>query len=157
METLARRSTLRHTTIRIETQQPTQFIDLTDEVSALVTESRIRTGLVNIQGLHTTTALIVNEHDPLLLTDVAALLERLAPQDAVYRHDNVSLRTSNCVLGDRPNGHAHCRALLLAASVSLNIASGRLQLGTWQRIFLVELDGPRSRSVSVVVIGDGEQ
>src|SRR5262245_54211298 len=157
METLARSSAFRHTSIRIETQQPTQFIDLTDEVSALVTESRIQTGLVNIQGLHTTTALIVNEHDPLLLTDVAALLGRLAPQDAVYRHDNVSLRTSNCVLGDRPNGHAHCRALLLAPSVSLNIAGGRLQLGTWQRIFLVELDGPRTRNVSVVAIGDNEQ
>ena len=81
METLAHSSTFRHTTIRIETQHPTQFIDLTDEVTAFVTESRIHTGLVNVQGLHTTTAIIVNEHDPLLLSDVAALLERIAPQD----------------------------------------------------------------------------
>ena len=157
METLARTSTLRHTTIRIETQHLTQFIDLTDQVTAFVNESKVDTGLINVQGLHTTTAVIVNEHDPLLLSDVAALLERIAPQDGLYRHDNVGLRTSNCVLVDRPNGHSHCRALLLAPSVSLNIAGGRLQLGTWQRIFLVELDGPRTRSVSVVAIGDGEQ
>ena len=156
METLTRTSRFGHTTIRIETQHPTQFIDLTEEVRAAVEQSRIDTGLVNVQGLHTTTAIIVNEHDPLLLSDVTALLDRLAPQDAVYRHDNVGLRTSNCVLGDRPNGHAHCRALLLAPSVTLNVAGGRLQLGTWQRVFLAELDGPRTRTVSVVVIGDGD-
>jgi secondary thiamine-phosphate synthase enzyme len=156
MDTLAQTRTLRHTTIRIETQHPTQFIDLTDEVTAFVADSRIQTGLINIQGLHTTTAVFVNEHDPLLLSDVAALLERIAPQDGLYRHDNVSLRSSNCVLADRPNGHSHCRALLMAPSVSLNIAGGRLQLGTWQRIFLAELDGPRTRNVSMVVIGDCE-
>ena len=157
METLAPSSTVRHTTIQIETQHPTQFIDLTDELNEFLRASEVHTGLINIQGLHTTTALIVNEHDPLLLGDVAALLERLAPQDGYYRHDNVGLRTSNCVLGDRPNGHSHCRSLLLASSVTLNIAGGRLQLGTWQRIFLAELDGPRTRSVSVVVIGDSGQ
>jgi secondary thiamine-phosphate synthase enzyme len=157
VETLARTSAVRQTTIRIETQHPTQFIDLTDEVAAFAKESRVHTGLINVQGLHTTTAVIVNEHDPLLLSDVAALLERIAPQDGFYRHDNVGLRPSNCVLADRPNGHSHCRALLLAPSVSVNIAEGRLQLGTWQRVFLVELDGPRTRNVSVVVIGDGEQ
>ena len=156
METLTRTSTFGHTTIRIETEHPTQFIDLTDEITAFVEASKVHTGLVNIQGLHTTTAVIVNEHDPLLLSDVAALLERIAPRDGLYRHDNVGLRTSNCVLVERPNGHSHCRALLLASSVSLNIARGRLQLGTWQRIFLVELDGPRTRSVSVVAIGEGE-
>lgn len=157
MQTLARTSVFRHTTLRIETHQPTQFIDLTDEVRALVEQSRIDTGLVNVQGLHTTTAIIVNEHDPLLLSDLTTLLDRVAPQDAVYRHDNVGLRNSNCVLADRPNGHAHCRALLLASAVTLNVAGGRLQLGTWQRIFLAELDGPRQRSVSMAVMGEGPQ
>ena len=157
METLVHSSVFRQTTIRFDTQQPTQFIDLTDELNAFVAGAGIQIGLINVQGLHTTTALIVNEHDPLLLSDVAALLDRLAPQDGFYRHDNVGLRTSNCVLGDRPNGHSHCRSLLLASSVTLNIACGRLQLGTWQRVFLVELDGPRTRSVSVVLIGEREQ
>jgi secondary thiamine-phosphate synthase enzyme len=92
----------------------------------------------------------------LLLSDIAGMLERIAPHDGIYRHDNVSLRSSNCVLAERPNGHSHCRALLLAPSVSLNIADGRLQLGTWQRVFLAELDGPRIRNVSIVIIGDTE-
>jgi secondary thiamine-phosphate synthase enzyme len=157
METLARSATTRHTTIRVKTARPTEFIDLTDRVQAAVAASGVRDGLVNIQTLHTTTAIVVNEHEPLLLTDMTAMLERLAPADAVYRHDNVSLRTTNCVLGERPNGHSHCRALLLAPSACLNVAGGRLQLGRWQRVFLVELDGPRPREVSVLLLGDAPE
>jgi thiamine phosphate synthase YjbQ (UPF0047 family) len=60
---------------------------------------------------------------------MAGLLERMAPADAVYRHDNITLRTVNCVIGEPPNGHSHCRALLLAAAATLNVADGCLQLG----------------------------
>ena len=157
METLARSSVFQHTTIRLGTRQPAEFIDLTDRIEAFIATSGVRTGLVNIQTLHTTTAVVVNEHEPLLLTDMAALLERLVPEDAVYRHDNVGLRTVNCVLGERPNGHSHCRALLLASTVCLNVAGGRLQLGRWQRVFFVELDGPRDRELSLLLVGDGER
>ena len=80
---------------------------------------------------------------------------RAAPREAVYRHDNITLRSVNCVLGERPNGHSHCRALLLGPSVALNVSRGRLQLGRWQRVFLVELDGRKARDVSVLVIGEG--
>ena len=64
METLAATRTVWHTTIRIETEHPTQFIDLTDEVEARVAKAGVRAGLVNIQSLHTTTAIVVNEHEP---------------------------------------------------------------------------------------------
>lgn len=156
MDTLRPRSTSRHSMIQLETRHPTQFIDLTDEVETLVSKTGIMTGLVNIQSLHTTTAIVVNEHEPLLLADVTAMLERLSPQDVVYRHDSISLRGANCVLGERPNGHSHCRALLLAPAACLNIVAGRLQLGRWQRVFFVELDGPRLRDVSVLLIGESE-
>lgn len=152
MATLARATTT-DTLMHIETTRPTQFIDITDRLHALVGASGVGYGIVNVQTLHTTTGIVVNEHEPLLLTDVAALLERTAPQDAAYRHDAVSLRSANCVLLERPNGHSHCRALLLGASVALNVCGSRLQLGRWQRVFLVELDGPRSREVSVLVFG----
>jgi secondary thiamine-phosphate synthase enzyme len=154
MQTLGTSSVVRHTAIRIDTHHATQFIDVTAAVEALVAAAGLQFGLVNVQTLHTTTAVIVNEHEPLLLTDMAALLARLAPEDAVYRHDNVSLRTVNCVLGERPNGHSHCRALLLAPAVCLNVAGGRLQLGRWQRILFVELDGPRPRDLSVLLLGE---
>ena len=154
MDTLAQSSTFRHCTIHVESHQATQFIDLTDQVEAFVADAGVHTGFVNVQTLHTTNALIVNEHEPLLLTDLAGVLERLAPQDGSYRHDDITLRTVNCVPGERPNGHSHCRALLLAAAVCLNVVNGRLQLGRWQRLFLVELDGPRPRDVSLLLMGD---
>jgi secondary thiamine-phosphate synthase enzyme len=154
MQTAAPTPTCRHRTIRLDTDAPTQFIDLTSELEAFVTASGIQSGLLNVQSLHTTAAIVVNEHEPLLLTDVDRLLERLAPGDAVYRHDNITLRTVNCVLGEPPNGHSHCRALLLGATAALNVAGGELQLGRWQRVFLVELDGPRTRDVSLLLLGE---
>ena len=77
MDTLRPRSTSRHSMIQLETRHPTQFIDLTDDVETLVSKTGIRIGLVNLQTLHTTTAIVVNEREPLLLADFATLLERL--------------------------------------------------------------------------------
>ena len=153
METLAPASTPTQTTIRLSTVGPTEFVDLTDRLEALVEASGVRVGLLNVQTLHTTTGIIVNEHEPLLLTDFAGLLETAAPRQASYRHDDFTARTVNLTPGERCNGHAHCRALLLASSVCLNVAEGRLRLGRWQRVFLVELDGPRARELSVVLLG----
>lgn len=148
-------STARHSTLRLETEASTQFIDITDEVEALIAAAAIRDGIINIQTLHTTTAIVLNEHEPLLLSDFRTLLSRAAPRAAFYRHDDMDARTVNLAPGERANGHSHCRAILLGASASLNVVGGRLQRGCWQRIFFVELDGPRSREVSVMMIGDG--
>lgn len=145
----------RHTRVRISTERPTEFIDITEELLALVRETGVRLGVLNVQTLHTTTAIVVNEHEPLLLDDFAMMLDRLAPADRPYRHDDASARTANLDTGDeRINGHAHCRGLLLPTSACLNVIDGRLQLGTWQRIFLVELDGPRNREISVLLLGE---
>lgn len=154
METLAPSSLYRHRKIRIATERPTAFIDITDHVAALVAEAEIEVGFVNIHSLHTTTAIVVNEHEPLLLDDFRSLLERIAPLGGSYQHD-VGVRAVDPVPDERRNGHSHCRALLLGASVCLNVADRRLQLGRWQRIFLAELDGPRTREVSILVVGGG--
>ena len=153
MHTLAAAPACRHSRIHVETCRSTEFIDVTDLIEATVSGTGIRDGLVNVQSLHTTTAILVNEHEPLLLADVAALLERLAPQHAPYRHDDMTARTVNVAPDERANGHSHCRAMLLGSSALLNLAGGSLQLGRWQRVFLVELDGPRPREVSVQVLG----
>jgi secondary thiamine-phosphate synthase enzyme len=154
VETLAPAAACHHFRIRVTTERSMEFIDLTERIEGLAAEAGIRAGLVNIQSMHTTTAIVVNEHEPLLLVDFAALLTRLAPKEASYHHDDMDVRTENLAPGERPNGHAHCHALLLGSSVSVNIADGRLQLGRWQRVFLVELDGPRVREVSVLVSGE---
>jgi secondary thiamine-phosphate synthase enzyme len=143
-----------HALIRASSSRTTEFIDLTDRVAALLASQPVETGLVHLQVLHTTAALVLNEHEPLLLADFADALDRLMPADILYRHDQLGLRTVNVTLDERVNGHAHCRALLLGASLTLHVAARRLVLGRWQRLFLVELDGPRDRTVSVVVLGN---
>jgi secondary thiamine-phosphate synthase enzyme len=157
METLARASIYRHRTILITTERSTEFIDFTERLEAFVAEAGIRVGFVNIQSVHTTTAIVVNEHEPLLLADFAALLENAAPGDAGYRHDDATVRTVNVTPDERVNGHAHCRALLLAPSACLNVSDGCLQLGRWQRVFLAELDGPRERQISILILGEDRQ
>ena len=106
-----------------------------------------------VQSLLQTAAILVFDDEPLLLLDFAALLARIAPEHGAYQHDDMAARTVNLAAGERPNGHAHCRALLMPTSASLNLFGGRLQLGRWQRVFLVDLDGPRSREVSVLGLG----
>ncbi|HEY3093968.1 MAG TPA: secondary thiamine-phosphate synthase enzyme YjbQ [Vicinamibacterales bacterium] len=157
METLASTPTCSHARIALTTSKPTEFIDLTARIQSLVTNSGIDVGFVNIQTLHTTTAIVVNEGEPLLLSDFATLLEQAAPRDRHYRHDDLLARTVNITAGERVNGHAHCRALLLPSSACLNVCGGTLMLGTWQRVFFVELDGPRVRHVSVLVAGEGRR
>ena len=157
MQTLVPAAVCHHARISVATKEPMEFIDMTGRIEALTAESGIRTGLVNIQSLHTTTAIVINEHEPLLLVDFGTLLGRVAPRDAPYRHNDPNARTIPVPPDERPNGHAHCHALLLGTSALLNVADGRLQLGRWQGIFLVELDGPREREVSVVVMGEGSR
>lgn len=144
-------STCRHAMLRLKSTRPTEFIDLTDRIRPLVEDARIQVGLVNVQTRHTTTAIVVNEHEPLLFADFAAMLHRAAPANLDYRHDSAA-RTVNLTPRERVNGHAHCRALLLPSSSTVNVVGGALVLGRWQRIFFVELDGPQEREVSVVVV-----
>lgn len=140
--------------VRLLSHAATQFIDITDELRHVVSRSAVQTGVIHVQTLHTTTALVVNEHEPLLLDDFGRLLGMLAPVDQPYDHDDAARRVVNLTPGERVNGHAHCRALLLSPSVALHIAQGTLVLGQWQRVFFVEFDGPQLRELSVVVIGD---
>lgn len=142
-----------HTTIRVCTTRPTEFIDITAQVDRFVAASGVGIGIVNVQSLHTTSSIVVNEHEPLLLSDFATLLGRAAPFRVFYRHDDAAARTVNLMPDERANGHSHCRALLLGATASLNVVDGRVRLGRWQRIFLVELDGPRERDIAMVVTG----
>lgn len=145
----------RHTTFLLSTRHPTEFIDVTERLQAIVAATGLRIGIISVQTLHTTTAVVVNEHEPLLLSDFAAVLDTAAPRSVPYRHDDAAVRTVNLTADERINGHSHCQALLLGSSVALNVVDGRLRLGRWQRVFFVELDGPREREVSVVALGEG--
>jgi len=142
-----------HELIPLKTQGCLEFIDLTERVIELVQKSGVQNGFVNVQTRHTTTAIVVNEKEPLLLEDMKKVLERLAPQHADYQHNNFAIRTVNLAPDEYDNGHSHCKAMLLGASETLNIVDGEIQLGRWQRIFFIELDRAREREVSVGVLG----
>jgi len=137
----------------ILTGERMQFIDLTTWVARCLQRSGIDRGVALVRALHTTAAVVVNENEPLLLGDLKAMLERLAPETGTYAHDDFRRRTVNLEPGERRNGHAHARAFLLGDSKSIGVIEGGLDLGRWQSILLVELDGPRYRSVSVTVMG----
>lgn len=130
-----------------------EFIDITDEVLAAVEASEIREGSVTVFSRHTTAAVKINENEPLLLEDMARFLERAAPREADYRHNDFVIRTVNMTEDECPNGHSHCQHLLLSASETIPVCAGVALLGRWQRIFLIELDRPRLRQVVIQVQG----
>jgi secondary thiamine-phosphate synthase enzyme len=127
--------------ISIKTSREVQFIDITSEVERVVRESGVKEGAANIFTKHTTTAIIINENEPGLLRDYEKLVE-LVPKGRGYEHDRID-----------DNAHAHLRSILLGPNKVVPIIESSLALGTWQRIFLAEFDGPRVREVVVQVIG----
>lgn len=141
--------------LRFKTSSTTQFVDITDKLRQEVRRSGLRMGRIHLQSLHTTVGLAVNENEPLLLRDFESLLERLAPTEAGYEHDDFA-RRFEIALDEPVNGHAHCRQLLLTGFATLLVEDGDLVLGRWQSVFAVELDGPRTRELALQLDGDFE-
>jgi secondary thiamine-phosphate synthase enzyme len=140
--------------IAIDTTKAPEFVDITDKVSEFINDSQILSGFAVVYSKHTTAAIKINENEPLLLQDMEEFLEQMASRNATYRHNDFSIRTVNMTENECPNGHAHCQHLLLGTSENIPIINGNLQLGRWQRIFLMELDMPRPREVLVQVLGE---
>ena len=138
--------------VAIHTSQPVEFIDITEALSSAAEEEAVVNGLLVAHTRHTTTGLMINEGEPMLLDDLKALFERLVPAAAYYAHDDYARRTANLMPGERRNGHAHCRAALLRTSECVPVAGGRLSLGRWQRVFFVEFDGGQRREVSITFL-----
>jgi len=143
-----------HKTIEYQTKGEFDFIDITEEVKNFVEESQINNGFVNVQTLHTTAALILNENEPLLLEDIKKNLERLFPGNIKYRHDDFTTRTVNMCPDECANGRSHCKAIFLPVNVTLNLIDGKIQFGQWQRILFVELDRARQRKVQIQIMGE---
>ncbi len=132
-----------------------EFQDITDEVIEFVKHIGIKNGLVNIQTLHTTTAVIVNENEPMLIEDMKKNFQDIAKKGIYYAHNDFNVRTTNiCGLDECKNGHSHCLAAYLPTSVTLNILDSKVSIGQWQRVFHIELDHARDRKVQLQVIGE---
>jgi secondary thiamine-phosphate synthase enzyme len=146
--------------LEYETRHECEFIDVTDDVREAIERSGVGFGQVLVSSNHTTAAVVVQEHEPLLLKDMARVLQRIAPADDYYEHNDFTIRTVNMGENEPPNGHSHCQHLFLGTSETLPVQGGALQLGIWQSIFLVELDHPpqrpngqQLRALTVQVIG----
>ncbi|HCJ10908.1 MAG TPA: hypothetical protein DHW14_07070 [Clostridiales bacterium] len=125
----------------VRTRARRQFVDITPQVVEKVQASGVRSGVCVVYIRHTTAGVTVNENaDPTVASDILRRLEVLAPDDAGYAH----------LEGNSP---AHVMATLVGSSATIPVVDGRLALGRWQGVFLAEFDGPRTRKVSVTVVG----
>jgi len=142
-------------TVEADTAQPQCLLDVTDAVAVVVGASGLDEGMCSVFCPHTSCGLAVTEAEDGLHHDLADVLEHVAPRGRYWAHDDLSRRQANLVPGDRPNGHSHVRALLATVpQLTIPIVGGRLALGPWQRLFLVELDGGRARRLLVSPWGD---
>ncbi len=129
----------------IETKGEGDIIDLTDRLRDLVRKSGVKEGLINIFSIGSTCAISNIEYEPGLKRDVFKILDRIAPSNIHYNH--------NERWGDY-NGHSHVRATLIKPIYTAPIEDGDILLGTWQQIVFIELDvKPRRRRIVVTIIG----
>jgi secondary thiamine-phosphate synthase enzyme len=140
------------TELSVDTAGSFRCHDITAELQGLVDQAGLTDGLLVAAGQHTTTALVVNEHEERLLADIEAFFLQLAPPDRPWLHNDLHLRQG--IPPDEPrNAHSHLIALMLGNHLSLPVVAGRLGLGRYQSVLLVELDGPRRRQVLVQLHG----
>ncbi|MBG54939.1 MAG: secondary thiamine-phosphate synthase enzyme [Chloroflexi bacterium] len=144
--------------LQVSSSDYLEFIDITDEVENAITKSRISNGMVVVFSKHTTSAIVIQENEPLLLEDFKVVIENVAPASGNYLHNNFEIRTVHMHDDEVPNGHSHCQHLYLGTSETVPIISGKMPLGQWQRIFMVELDGDKAsqvdfREVVVQILG----
>ncbi len=132
--------------LRLQTQGHTHVLDITDAVQQAVAESGLQQGIATLFVPHSTCGLSTIEYEPGCVQDLQRLFEEWIPADRDYAH--------NLRWGDG-NGHAHLRATLLGPSLTIPFVDGRLTLGTWQQVILVDFDiRPRQRRVVVQLLGE---
>jgi len=130
--------------LTFNTQQKRQYINITDKVEQVVSESGIREGMVLVSAMHITAGVWVNDAESGLLADIDDWLEHLAPYREDYRHHRTG----------ETNGDAHLKSLLVHHQVILPITDGRLDLGPWQQVYYAEFDGQRRKRLVIKAIGE---
>lgn len=129
-------------TFTVSTSDGSDVVDVTERVAEAVEDSGVDRGIGLASVRHTTCGLVIQENEEGLVSDLCEALSEILPEDNGYRHD---------VIDD--NAHAHLRAALTGNAASFPVRDGEPVLGTWQRVLLLEFDGPRTRTVEVEVVG----
>ena len=130
--------------LRVATTSRTSVHPIGRQIQAALEDGTVRDGLLLVSVPHTTCAVTLNEPEPGLLDDFAQALERLVPWEDRYAHNH----------GAEDNAAAHVRANLIGHQVLVPVVDGRLQVGDWQDVLLVECDGPRTRTVDVRLLSN---
>lgn len=125
------------------TDEEVDFINITDEVEAIVKKSGVNDGLVLVNPMHITAAVYVNDAESGLIEDFKEWLEKLAPRKLGYKHH----------LTGEDNADAHLKRTLMGHQVVMPVSGGRLELGPWEQLYYAEFDGRRKKRVIVKVVG----
>lgn len=142
------------THLRVRTSNRGDFIDLTEPLRDAVLGAAVDNGTVFAFCAHTTCSLLINEWEEGAHDDLRNALDRLIPPASYYRHDDLRVRTQNLQVNEPVNGHAHVAQMLAGAtSQMIPVIGGGIVLGKWQRLMLLELDGPRDRDIYFSVLG----
>lgn len=132
--------------LQVKTSGGTDLVDLTEQVDGALSESGVSNGMANVFVAGSTASISTIEYESGALSDLKQAIDRMAPRDIPYRHDQR--------WGDG-NGYSHVRAAMMKPGITVPIQNGRLLLGTWQQIILMDFDNrPRSRKVIVQVMGE---
>jgi secondary thiamine-phosphate synthase enzyme len=130
--------------LKFHTKTHRAYVHLTPQVESAVKKSGVQEGMVLVSAMHITAGVYVNDNEPGLIEDIDRWLEKLAPFDKNYQHHQTG----------EDNGDSHLKALLIHHEVIVPITAGKLDLGTWQRIFYAEFDGQREKRVILKVMGE---
>lgn len=130
--------------LTFHTKKHRDYVHITPQVEAVLKKSGMRDGMVLVSSMHITAAIYVNDNEAGLIEDIDQWLEGLAPFNQNYRHHQTG----------EDNGDSHLKALLMHHQVLLPVTAGKLDLGTWQRVFYAEFDGKRDKRVIVKVMGE---
>ena len=130
--------------LKFHTKSHRDYIHITPQVETIVKKSGVKEGIVLVSAMHITAGVYVNDNESGLIEDIDGWLEGLAPFRKDYKHHETG----------EDNGNSHLKALLIHHEVTVPITAGKLDLGTWQRIFYAEFDGQRDKRVIVKVMGE---
>ncbi len=130
--------------LTFQTGKHRAYVHITPQVEAALQKSGIREGLALVSAMHITAGVYVNDNEPGLIHDIDRWLEELAPFRQDYQHHQTG----------EDNGDSHLKSILVHHQVILPVTAGRLDLGTWQRVFYAEFDGQRPKRVLIKIIGD---
>lgn len=137
-------SKIKHEVIKLSTSKKFELIDITNKVEEIVYKSNIRNGLCMVFAPHATIAIVVNEHEPGLTEDILTFVKELTQVNRNWKHNTID-----------DNAHAHIGSAIIASHRLFPIINGELVRGTWQNIFVLEMDGPRTnRTIYVTIIGE---